>query len=57
MSGTASRRRAISEIHGRRSVRPTTASASLPGASSGSVNRYSREFESVQPAALSTVCV
>ena len=45
--------RSISEIHGRRSFRPTTASASRPGASSGSVNRYSSEFESVQPAGLS----
>jgi len=32
-----------------RSFRPTTASASRPGALSGSVNRYSREFETVQP--------
>jgi hypothetical protein len=47
----------ISEIHGCRSFRPTTASASRPGASSGSVNRYSAEFESVQPGTLSTVVV
>jgi len=43
-------RGAISEIHGRRYIRPTTAFASRPGALSGSVNRYSAEFESVQAA-------
>ena len=46
--------RAVSEIHVCHSFRPTTASALRPGASSGasidvSVNRYSREFEFVQP--------
>jgi hypothetical protein len=46
-------RRAVSEIHVCRSFRPTTASASRPRALSGSVNRYSREFESVQPGRLS----
>jgi hypothetical protein len=38
----------VSEIHVCRSFRPTTASAWRPGALSGSVNRYSCEFETVQ---------
>jgi hypothetical protein len=48
--GDSVARWSISEIHVCRSFRPTTASASRPGALSGAVNRYSREFESVQPA-------